>query len=220
MTASHLKQTVAIRLSQQELRAISREINQDFSPSLAVSHLQSSAALRLSPKELRTIGEEISREFAPMPVTGVAELVLLPVDPTHVYAYWHLTDAQMTSLSETVPDDKDEEPLTLRIYSQPPEHPVLKPPTVWVDVAIDASRTQQSVQIPDAIAKTNDAVFYAAVIGKRDSDNHITPFAQSNTLHYAGTAMASLVQQDHDESTAGVSSFHYLLNKTPRPILV
>ncbi|MEQ1635993.1 MAG: DUF4912 domain-containing protein [Methylococcales bacterium] len=214
ITVSHLKQHAKVTLSQQELRAISDQINQDFAPNIAFKALQPASTTRLSSKELRDISAEISREFAPAHSTEVAELVLLPIDPTHLYAYWQLTDTQMTRLSENTAEDKT--PVTLRIYSKPSESLELNPHNVWFDVAIHAEQSHQAVQLPDAIATSNAAIFYTGVIGERDAEDHMTPFAQSNTLHYAGD---NPNRQTQKTNKTGLSSVQYLFNQTPSPII-
>ena len=61
------------------------------------------------------ISEEIRQDFAPKASNNTQELVLLPVDPDHLYAYWNLGDDK---LNTTQKNDSGNQ-LTLRIYPEP-----------------------------------------------------------------------------------------------------
>jgi hypothetical protein len=208
MTISHLNQDVNIRLSQQELQAISQQIHQDFAPTLALPILQTASKARLSPQELRNISDEINREFAPNSSREEADLVLLPVDPEHVYAYWNLTDAQTMALSNTTED----EPFTLRIYAQAPEQHTSPPPDLWFDVELPTVSSQQAVCLPEAIATTAPRN-YSAAIGKRDTNDHLVPFAQSNNLPHTHARRPASAQDARQTPMSSAS--RYLPNKQP-----
>jgi hypothetical protein len=207
MTISHLNQDVNIRLSPLELRAISQQIHQDFAPTLALPPLQAASTVRLSPQELRNISDEISREFAPKPGEDEAELLLLPVDPEHIYAYWKLTDAQTTALSNNTAD----EPFTLRIYAQAHEAHTTTLPEHWFDVMLPTVSSQQAVRLPEAIANTTTPLHYSAIIGKRDTEDHLIPFAQSNSLPHTYAWPPANGQDARQTPTSSAS--RYLPNK-------
>ncbi len=75
-----------------ELFAISQEISAAFSPIFFSRIPESSAHIRLAEKELIDISQQITKEFSATTATGSPELMLLPVDPGHLHAYWHLEE--------------------------------------------------------------------------------------------------------------------------------
>lgn len=122
--------------------------------------------------ELLDIGEEIGRDFAPKP-SNVPELMLLPVDPEHIYAYWSLEQDKQAE----IPDD---EQLTLRIYPQADrQYPDTETTPTWFDVAIDNGNIQQQVALPPPL----DNTAYSAAIGKYCADHGFIELAHSKIIH-------------------------------------
>ncbi|MDO9048766.1 MAG: DUF4912 domain-containing protein [Methylobacter sp.] len=170
---------------------ISQEISRNFTPCFSSWMPELVEKIRLSPKELLDIGEEIGRDFAPKASYNIPEVVLLPVDPGHLYAYWNLGENREISTS----DNERKDQLTLRIYSQPDEEREAIETASWFDVAIDSPKTQQQVSLPSPVNETA----YSAAIGKCCADDSFIAFAHSNIIHapHGGTAW----RQDHENST-------------------
>ncbi|HEY8095247.1 MAG TPA: hypothetical protein VIE65_04030, partial [Methylobacter sp.] len=122
---------------------ISQEISRNFAPCFSSWVPELVEKITLSPKELLDIGEEIGRDFAPKLVCNTPELILLPVDPGHLYAYWNLGENR--EISRPANDGNDQ--LTLRIYSQPEEESAAFETVSWFDVAIDSPMTHQQVSL-------------------------------------------------------------------------
>ncbi len=128
--------------------------------------------IKLSPKEMFDISEEIRVNFAPRASNNIQQLVLLPVDPDHLYAYWNLGDDKINAAPKN--DSRDQ--LTLRIYSEANKNADVTKTKSWIDVAIDSTQAQQRVFLSMRAQETA----YRATIGKRSPDNTLAPFAYSN----------------------------------------
>jgi hypothetical protein len=175
MTFLHSGHNSKINLSAKEMLEISLEISRNFTPCFSSPMPEPAEKIRLSPSELLNIGEEVARNFAPKPSCNTPELMLLPVDPGHLYAYWNLGKKRETS----TPDYDGKDQFTLRIYSQPDEQTADVETVSWFDVAIDGTDTHQQVALPDPV----DEASYSAAIGKCGSDDSFIEFAHSNTIH-------------------------------------
>ena len=116
----------------------------------------------LSPKDMLAISEEIRQDFAPKASNNPQEVVLLPVDPDHIYVYWNLGDEQPNTALKM----DSGSPLTLRIYPESDKNADITITKPWFDVAIAGSQAQQRVPIPSWAHETA----YRATIGKRDPD--------------------------------------------------
>lgn len=175
-----------INLSAREMLEISQEINRNFTPCFSNPMPELAENIRLTPRELLDIGEEISRDFAPKLVCNAPELMLLPVDPGHLYAYWNLGENREISSPANGQ-------LTLRIYSQSDEESAASETVSWFDVAIDSPLTHQQVSLPSPV----DETAYSAAIGKCGADDSFIEFAHSNIIHspHGGASW----HQDHDD---------------------
>lgn len=172
---------------------ISQEINRNFTPCFSSRMPELAKKIRLSPKELLDIDQEISRNFAPKISHKTPELMLLPVDPGHLHAYWNLGEKK-----EIVsPVSKDKDRLTLRIYSQSEEDKAVTATEIWFDVAIDSPTAHRQVALPEP---ADDAV-YSAAIGQRCADDSFIVLAHSNMTH---------IPRGHQDP----EYFTYCLNKT------
>lgn len=175
MKFSHSRYNPQIRLSSEEILEISQEINREFAPAFSTKIASPTHQQAFSPKEMLEISEEISRDFAPIASNNTQELVLLPVDPDHLYVYWNLDVDKLNNTQKIEPDHQ----LTLRIYSEPNENTDITKPKSYFDVAIDGAQAQQNVVLPMRTHETT----YCATIGQRHQDNTLTPFAHSNITH-------------------------------------
>lgn len=194
MTLLHSGHRSKLNLSTEEILAISQEISRNFTPRF--SSRISAGKIRLSPRELLDIGQEISRDFAPKLSYDAPELMLLPVDPRHLHACWHLGETQEIP----APDDDGEARLTLRIYSQPDEKQESAETASWFDIAIDNAKAGQSVSLSEAAA---GETVYSAAIGLCHPDDGFTILARSNKVH-APVGRAAW-RQDHENSATSPS---------------
>ncbi len=127
---------------------------------------------KLSQQDLLDISEEINQQYTPFDNHHQPELVLMPVDPINLYAYWNLKENKTNT--EISPVDKQ---LALRIYSIPElsEHPGKL--QLSFDIKVYGFRNQQKVQLPIA------ATAYSAVVGEINADDSFSPLAISDTIH-------------------------------------
>jgi hypothetical protein len=193
MTFSHSRYNPQIKLSPEEMLDISQEINREFAPDFSIKKPEPSSQpkfsseetklspeelklppekIKLSPEEMLDISEEIRLNFAPKASDNTQELVLLPVDPDHLYAYWNLGDDKLN----TRPKNDSGDQLTLRIYSEANKNTEVTKTKPWFDVAIDSTKAQQSV----FLSMRDHETAYRATIGKRSPDNSLAPVAYSN----------------------------------------
>jgi hypothetical protein len=175
MAFSYSRYNPQIELSPQALLEISEEISREFAPEFSGKKPEPASQHKLSSKELFEISEEIRLEFAPRASSNTKELVLLPVDPDHLYAYWNLGDDQLN----TTQKNDYENQLTLRIYPEPDKNTDTRKTKPWFDVAIESVQAQQKVILPARPHETT----YSATIGKRYPDNKLIPFASSNITY-------------------------------------
>lgn len=185
--------TPQLRLSSKDMLEISQAISRDFSPEFAAAIPESTAGHKLSPREMFDISEEISREFAPEASAGNLGLVLLPVDPEHLHAYWNIDETQANMTRKI---DAGEQ-LTLRVYSEPDKNAEISQTKPWFDVAINSAQAQQTVPLPIR----GDENSYSASIGQRYADNNLTVFATSKTVDAPrGKVTACQKRDDQNES--------------------
>lgn len=187
MTFLYAEYNSTVNLSAKDMLEISQEISRDFTPCFSNPVLELDEKIRLSPRELLDIGEEIGRDFAPKPFGNTPELMLLPVDPGHLYAYWNLGKDRDISMA-------DNEQFTLRIYSQPDQEQAAVKAVSWFDVAIDNPMTQQQVSLPGSV----DETAYSAAIGKCGADDGFISIVHSNIIH---APLRTTWYQDHEDFT-------------------
>ncbi len=145
--------------------------------------------ITLSQQELLEISQKISREFSPVADSAFPELVLLPVDPFHLYAYWNLGE---NFINNSKTNDNRNLQLTLRIYSRPHESPGFYNTKQWFDVSVNRIQHQQKIRLP------LDQTFYSAVIGKHFPDNSFAAHAYSNIIHVPRSGMASATRKNSE----------------------
>lgn len=193
MTFLQSRNNSQIKLSPKEILEISQEISREFAPSSVIDSPELDAKINLSTREMFEISEEIRQDFAPRASNNTQELVLLPVDPDHLYAYWNLGDDKLNA----TPKNDFENQLALRIYSQPNKNLDITETKSWFDVAIDSPQAQQKVLLPMRSHETD----YRATIGRRYPDNSLAPFAHSNITHVPpGKVIPKELKESHKES--------------------
>lgn len=162
------------QLTGAELASISTEINKGFTAQFFNTATTDTSVTRLSARDMLSISEEISREFAVRRLTppSTSKIVLLPVDPEHLHAYWHL-DNKGSAQSNVK--------LTLRIYTQPEYYQADTDddqPT-WFDVNIDQSEQHKKITLPEAMNNR----FYSAAIGQRQLQHKFVSLAHSERTY-------------------------------------
>lgn len=181
------------RFTPKELFDIGEEISRDFTPRFSSQTPKLVDNIKFTPKELLAIGEEIGRDYAPQKSYKTPELMLLPVDPGHLYAYWNLNEKHQAA----TPINDSKHKLTLRIYAQSEKKKAFAETPTWFDVAIDSPVARQQISLPYRAADT----VYSAAIGQCGADDGFIIFAQSNRTH---------ASRGH----RNVKHFSYCLSKT------
>ena len=177
MTPSHSRHGSRVSLLPAEILAISEQIGLEFTPRYTSQLLAKRSDIRLSSQEMRSISEEISREFMvrPTPPVSHSEIALLPVDPNHLHAYWHLDEESIA--------EKSPQPLLLRIFSMPDNQAPAPDRPGWFDLSIEPGLVQYKVTVP----ATMDSNYYSAAIGVRTDDYRFTVLANSDTTYIPHT---------------------------------
>ncbi|MCX7098009.1 MAG: DUF4912 domain-containing protein [Methylococcales bacterium] len=171
MTFSQSTYNPPLKLSSQEMLEISQDINREFALNLSAPTPEIADPDTLHPQEMQKISDEISLNFAPSAAHNAQGVVLLPVDPDHLYAYWNLADPLIAPPKKAV-----EPPLTLRIYSDANPTSGLTATNPWFDLPINSRQNQQAVTLPQRVAKAT----YSASVGQRNPDNSLSTEASSN----------------------------------------
>lgn len=128
--------------------------------------------LKLSRAELREVSENISLYYAPKRPLSSRKLVLLPVDPEHIYLYWNLVDFQN---GESFQDMRDQE-LKLSIYS----HSKDNPKTVKKIVETTVQGVQSSHQITLPIEQSSGS--YSATLSQYLPEKESVELVKSNLV--------------------------------------
>jgi hypothetical protein len=196
----------SLELTQPELLDISRWINREFAPRFNSPMVKHSQPLGLAAQELLSISSEISREYSPLSREAAANLVLLPIDKQHVYAYWRL-HADKTGMQSTL---KPAEDLTLRIFT-PTAVPAAAvestaPPLPdWYDFRIHAGKSCQAVALPEAAAFSSAV---SAAIGVARSEQEFLPLLLSNQIDMPMSGSACATADPHIAAlTAAMAQF-------------
>ena len=158
-------------LSAKELFSISQEISKKFAPVVSVKSSVFAKSITLTTKELQEISEEITRKYPPKITYATPKLVLLPIDPEHLFVAWNLSRAQMTTASKDTSGD-----IVLRVY--PKANESAGSATRWFDVDLDQAKSRQKVTVPEG----HQASEYRAIIGVRDHGSKLIPLATSEAI--------------------------------------
>ena len=175
MKFSNSKYNPQSMLSTEEMLQISQEINLAFTPIFSIEIAAPACQYPLSSKEMLQISEEISLDFAPSASNNTQKLVLLAVDPDHLYAYWNLDDDPSGSTQKTDPGHQ----LTLRIYSEPENLADTLKKKPYFDVAVEGAQAQKNIVLPWHTHQTA----YSATLGNRYQHDSQAPLASSNITH-------------------------------------
>jgi len=132
---------------------------------------------KLSQQELLDISEEITQTYAPQASTTDSELVLMPVDPNTLYAYWNLN----ANAAQQIYNKE----FTLRIYSIPELSEHLSSPKLYLDIIVSSLHGQQKIHLPIA------ATAYSGMIGTFSNlENSFNTLVSSEIIHIPRAAPA------------------------------
>ncbi|MGR9045499.1 MAG: DUF4912 domain-containing protein [Gammaproteobacteria bacterium] len=149
------------------------------------------------------ISEEVSREFAPKISGGKPELVLLPVDPWHLHAYWTLDQNPIDANQEKKAEP--EQPLILRLYHEIVEPADEQQADAWFDVVVGGLQGQQKIELP---ASSFGAPRVSAVIGKAVSGQAFTVYARSKIIPVPRSCGGEKSYLDHQNASRGLPCSH------------
>lgn len=189
MTLADVASDSSIEMTGDEMLKISEEISRQFSPDQgALAAVQPGQAAAAQPeaaspsepryggfsyRDLQAIGRDINQRFAPKAGSAAPEILLLPVDPHHLYAYWDVG----RSLMPTAAENHAHKPLTLRIYWRPDAGVCSTRSPIWFDVPAEPSSNRTKVRLPI------DDTYYSADLGKLKPDHSLEILAHSNLIH-------------------------------------
>ena len=157
-------------ISAQEMLAISLEINQDFAPKFYAEPSKTPESEPLTTQELLGISQIISGGFAPSLKNTQPEVVLMPIDPEHVHAYWNLPESDLIEASN--PE------LTLSLHPLADTHPD-DPKYAWLDFFINKRQDHQTLALPNA----STSQYYYASVSQAYFDQPALTLASSNIAH-------------------------------------
>lgn len=126
----------------------------------------------LSRQDLLDISEDITQTHAPRAIHQQSELVIMPVDPVNLYAYWNLEGSEVDE--NIIRDDRQ---FALRICSLPELSEYSANIKLRFDVSVQGLQNRQRIQLPAA------ASAYSAVIGEVTADCGFRALASSDTIH-------------------------------------
>lgn len=201
-------------LSQLELRTISQTISRDFAPRFFRPRSQEQRQTQFSAQELREIGRQISRDFSHTLEVVSQQLVLLPISPGHLHAYWQM-DKQAVTVTPRVavePADHPTPPLTLRIYAEAPapQQMVVANPEApaSLDIAVAAEQNHIEIFLPPEIGNMPQSGVYRAALGLKHEAQAFQALLLSNSAE-----PASLPRQQ-DQSTVSPALLQSIMSSS------
>ncbi|MEE9426083.1 MAG: DUF4912 domain-containing protein [Methylococcales bacterium] len=156
----------------------------------------------LTSRQLFEISQKISNSFNHQISSDSSELVILPVDPYHLYAYWHLDNQQLINAKT----DSNQQ-LLLKINWQSEQDRRQDQSKLWFNVDLDATQNQQKIRLPV------DASHYSAIIGILDENQCWNSLAHSNTIHIPAASMQPKIQKMQSAQTNNVKPTNAANNK-------
>jgi hypothetical protein len=176
-------------LNQLELRTISQAISRDFAPRFFRPHAKDQRQTQFSAQELREIGRQINREFSHTLEATPPQLVLLPVSPGHLHAYWQLDNQHLatTDPGDTHSAEHQTHPLTLRVYAEAPQPTVTTDPEQLrsVDIAVAAEQNHIEIYLPPVFSDSQQPGVYHAALGLKQEMQAFQPLLHSNSAEPA-----------------------------------
>jgi len=128
----------------------------------------------LSRQELLEVSQNISRYYAPKVSLSSQKLVLLAIDPTHLYAYWNLIENKPDTVSQALSNEE----WMLRVYSPQQNNPTKSIKEPIAEIKISALQSGQEIKLPTPDKEKT----YIAIIGKVVEKNNFYSLLESNII--------------------------------------
>lgn len=211
-------------LSQLDLRTISQAISRDFAPRFFRARAEEQRQSQFSAQELREIGRQISRDFSHTLEIVPPKLVLLPVSPGHLHAYWQLDKPALPAsiAGNTQPAEAAATAavqLTLRVYAEQAsavQAPKASEPeqATGTDIAVVAEQGHAEIFLPPASSEPSQAEIFRATLGLIQDGQAFQPLLRSNSAepaalprqHQQSAASPALLQSIMSSSHPGSSA--------------
>lgn len=155
-------------------------------------HSRHNSKLTLSSEEIQHISQTISETYHPLKFSqaeplNFPQLILLPIDPYHLHAYWNV----FRPVSQT--RERDESPLTLRLFWQFDFAGTHDSNRSWFDVGEVYEQADAKIKLPVAGA------IYTAAIGHCDNKGGFLVHASSQPVCMPACAMITVapIQTKH-----------------------
>ncbi|WP_045778212.1 DUF4912 domain-containing protein [Methylocucumis oryzae] len=120
---------------------------------------------RLTMQEILNINQEVRLNYTPDADESLPDVLLLPVDPFHIYAYWSVMTTQAPQAH----------PLHLRVYWHP-DGTLTTAKHIWFDIPLNTEKNRQQLRVPLS------GEYYSAAVGSLDANAHFIQLAHSNTV--------------------------------------
>jgi hypothetical protein len=172
-------------LTSKELFEISGEISERYAPVKSVKTTEFFDSSVSTQQALLEVSQNISRYFAPRISSNSQRLVVLSIDPQHLYVCWTLDENQNYILLQS----KFNKEMTLRVYSQLKGKPASTLAKPLVEIAIDDFHSRQRIFIPTPDKPT----VYSASIGQTVEGEGFVSLLDSNNTH----AVEGIVEQNN-----------------------
>jgi hypothetical protein len=160
----------------EEIFAISEEISRNYAPLILAKPVGLSRRIALSTNELFEISQEISRKYTPKLNADTPKVVMMPIDPDHLFVSWNLK-ATETDLASR--DNSTRQERILRIRPVMAENQNKNSAESWFDVSVTTSSNRKSVYIP--VEYKADS--YTATLGEINREQQFTVLAESKVTY-------------------------------------
>lgn len=144
-------------------------------------HSRHNPELTISSQEIQHISQTISRTYHPLQFSqaeplNFPELIILPIDPYHLHAYWRIAGA--TPLLQMA-----NSPLILRLFWQVDWSDAQDYQCPWFDACVVSAHANAKIQLPVAGA------IYTAAIGQHDNNGDFVVYVRSQPVSMPSSAM-------------------------------
>ncbi len=149
---------------------------------------------KLSRKDLLEVSQNISQYYAPKVSLDTQKLVLLPIDPNHVYAYWNLIENQPDTISSHLNNGSEKSKWTLKVFSHHKSKQARLTENPIAEMSINDLQAGRKIQLPMA----NKETVYSAQIGRQTEKMPFIPLVQSNNTSqlYGNTLLVNKMEKD------------------------
>jgi hypothetical protein len=149
-------------------------------------HSRHNPKLALSSQEIQHISQTISHTYHPLQFSqaeplNFPPLIILPIDPYHLHAYWRI--AGVTPLLQA-----KNNPLILRLFWQLDWADTQEHQRPWFDAGEVSSYANAKIQLPVAGA------IYTAAIGQCDSNGDFIVYVRSPPVSMPSSAMTPVTE--------------------------